>query len=208
MRQTKTFRVVMLPTEKESNLWLQPNNLLRFANSLKEVGIAKPQHLYILSDEEIKEIEGSKKIVSTTDKSLTNCSVCGISNDNHKMSCKTPSLRTNLPAIPESFIQAYIEAYNKGKPITEVDLEVINFVKAHTCENIKDCNETCESKKISSTRMKTRPDNTVIVRESKLYNFEDLCSLTTFIRENNYKWEGKGIINTEIIELWKKNGSQ
>lgn len=204
--KTKTHKAVMLPTEKESNLLLVVTDLMEYKDRKKgalefhdsphkQDTYFQPQHLYILSDDEIKVgdwcmlldsfgtpmlgepqqylatkgqvlNDGLRKVVSTTDKSLTNCSVCGMSNNDHKMSCKTPSLRTNLPAIPESFIQAFIKAYNEGKPITEVDLEVINFIKAHTCENIKDCNETCESKKISSTRIKTRSDNTVIIHQT------------------------------------------
>jgi len=211
---TKKFPVVMLPTEKASDLCLYTpqthdvrTDVLNHGNYNQRLyGLDKNplyQHLYILSDDEIKEgnwylwyngkewslrqysgafnLPGStkdsgKKIVATTDKSLGN------QRENHFDVIP-------LPQLPESFIQAYIKAYNEGKPITEVDL---------LCEEV--------GNKEYDGIPQTRLDNTVIVRETQQYNFEDLCLLTTFIRENNHKWEGRGITNTEIIEQWKKNG--
>lgn len=217
----KTFKVVMLPTEKATGLCKDKRatnypNLLNHhkPNFYNELGTndkwTENYHLYIISDDEIKEgdwyintaqlpnkvlqhskegVEFAKrhnmilsKIVATTDKSL------------FKDKENIGGYKQTIPQIPESFIQAYIKAYNEGKPITEVDLEMEEYGFYGTGMNHP------------LQKIKTRPDNTVILSRSETYNFEDLCSLITFIRENNYKWEGKGITNTEIIEQWKKSG--
>jgi len=47
------------------------------------------------------------KIEATTDEKLTDCNVCGLSNNKHKLGCKTKSLRTNLPQISKSFIKRF-----------------------------------------------------------------------------------------------------
>lgn len=125
------------------------------------------QHLYILSDEEIKEgdwvipndpeygnrpwkykpapcplpywgsVGNCKKIIATTDKSLTigvnNCDGCiagkPLENGYHRMSegvypdymvCQKDKYITLLPQPSQSFIQKFVEEYNKGNVITEV----------------------------------------------------------------------------------------
>ena len=83
------------------------------------------QHLYITSDDEIKEgdwyydtnhnaigkydssAQIGKKIVATTDKSIMHLSNNG-------------RVGYPLPNIPESFIQDYIKAYNEGNPIETI----------------------------------------------------------------------------------------
>ena len=58
----KTFKVVMLPTEKASKIYLDPykgRNLLVFteiADFCNAKSDCTNQHLYIISDDEIKEL--------------------------------------------------------------------------------------------------------------------------------------------------------
>lgn len=140
--------IVMLPTNENTFnrgdivLHTNDNTLFQATLSCTCYDIEKPQHLYITSNEEIKEgdyayhkilgigrivilygeecfqtiklhpndgsvttpwkrnIPDIKKIIATTDKSL------------------------NLPLIPQSFIEKYIEEYNKDNTITEVLVEV------------------------------------------------------------------------------------
>lgn len=200
----------MLPTEQKDNL-----SIIMFIDKLSNYhatyGNGIGQHLYIISDDEIKEDDWcigdeivyqyrdintfstqlksrSKKIVATTNKSLE------IKYNSAYFTGYTRIGYKPLPQLPESFIQAYIKAYNDGKPITEVDLEM-------TAHNDKPV--SFKEWDGSFNFIKTRADNSVIVRESVKYSFEDLCSLTTFVRDYNYKFEGKGITNTEIINKWK-----
>jgi len=179
----------MLPTEKASLICLNTNEQLYLS---KEMNMADDnneyQHLYIISDDEIKEgdwvihyvnqapklVENKmqavlytesleKKIVATTDKSLNECLIC----KNTSSSDFNDHDHINMPQIPESFIQAYIKAYNEGKPITEVDLEMeIDYV----------ANATPPTKPMDPTvyKIKTRPDNTVIVHQSKMYSRDEV----------------------------------
>jgi len=131
-------KVVMLPTENNSQIGIQANGVMKIGN----VGVGTYQHLYILSDEEIKEgdwfivgkrlvqatLNGGtlgytsfnkvaflwikphhKKIIATTDKSLS-------INKNMKLDLTLIS----IPRIPESFIESYVKADGK---IDEVELE-------------------------------------------------------------------------------------
>lgn len=189
----KTFKVVMLPTEKASRLWLRgSDNKLILENNLQHnsTTVKGCQHLYIISDDEIKEGDwfynpatkevlfaskdmlswnsdttqehkGWKKIVATTDIMLGRES-------NPKSSFY---LEGGLPQLPASFIQAYIKAYNEGNPITEVDLEI---------ELHKWVGSTYPVGHRPTYQIKTRPDNTVIVHQSKMYSrdeVEKLCRL-------------------------------
>jgi hypothetical protein len=139
----KTHKVIMLNTNEISNLGI-PLDVLQYDKDGFDPHTIQNKELYIISDDEIKEgdwvydtiedveegskiIEkaindaylnpkaGYKKIVATTDKSLyPKCDG----------KCATNECICLLPQIPESFIQAYIKAYNEGKAITEVDLEL------------------------------------------------------------------------------------
>ena len=164
----KTHKVVMLPTEKASRIHLA-NNKLIYGKELFTDGLTgRNQHLYIISDDEIKEGDWyyspetkqvynqsnhetslpCKKIVATTDTSLK---VTDLISDKYAV---------YVPQIPESFIQAYIKAYNEGKPITEVDLEM-------------DCDHNQMPNKVIDI-IKTRPDNTVIIHQSKMYSRDEV----------------------------------
>lgn len=135
-------------------------------------GYCKPQHLYILSDDKSKEgdwfyngeeilqcsnvtdiiidtqgqwsnIETSKKIIATTDKSL----IKGLDSFSAK-----PVL---LPQIPKSFINYFIEQHNKGNVITDVNVEYdtieVPFVTGDGFEFV----------------LKVNPDNTINIQPIK-----------------------------------------
>lgn len=207
----KTFKIVMLPAKKAdvNSLWLLNNGKISLDNHLLDDETFVPHHLYILSDEEIKEgdwcfyrnhLDGGniicqaykhsddkrmlfddgthnknigegitplsgecKKIVATTDKSL------GEPRPHSKA----------LAYIPESFTQAYIKAYNEGKPITEVDLDM----EVANCANIDVYNQ-CDGHK-HTFKIKTRPDNTVIVHQSKMYTKNEVIELLQLMH-NHY----------------------
>jgi len=131
----KKLQLLMLPTNQKVKLFLgaisgqlQLNQLDWYDKS------TLCQHLYFLSDEEIKEGDwvydidgdigqaigtdkeewsGNKKIIATTDSSLTY----------HNPSEKKSFVLDYLPQPSPSFIEKYIEKYNKGEQITEVMVE-------------------------------------------------------------------------------------
>lgn len=135
MQQFKRAKVILLPTEKRTKLFLDNfNKILKYK---EESYYHTGQHLYILSDEEIKESdyyyfsktnsihkhlgikplsgydsELCKKIIATTDKLNIHPNIA----DSYRSS-------NCLPQPSQQFIQKYIESYNKGEIITDVLVE-------------------------------------------------------------------------------------
>lgn len=171
-------QVVMLPTNQKApitmnsaeGLFLNPMQIL----AKHRMGICTNQHLYFLSDEEIKEgnwfyqstaitenqirqyngkyllTDTCKKIIATTDESL-NCS-CGENQSNVLCGC--------LPKPSQSFLEKYVEAYNKGKQIKEVMIEFE--------ETGKIINTTFPASVKSRLELKINPkDNTITIRPVK-----------------------------------------
>lgn len=139
------FPLLLLPTNKDSKFWLTKSGKLlssMYPATNKKYG--KNQHLYVVSDEQIKagdwrihpegmymvgdipqnvgfkprlttsdeipdmpeeifNIHGWKKIIASSDKSL------------------------GLHWIDDLFIDYYLKAYNMGKPITSIELEMENW---------------------------------------------------------------------------------
>ena len=172
MKTLKSCKVVMMATEKADLVLNTINNklLLDKEQTLQERILpinGKCQHLYITSDDEIKEgdysTDGSKVYLNgeTRVEILRRCDL-----DQRKITASTDT-SLNLPLIPESFINAYIKAYNEGKPITEVSIEVmmgVTIVDEMQWENNK-------------VIIKTREDNTVIIHQSKLYTRDEVRQL-------------------------------
>jgi len=195
----KRKQVVMLPTNEKANegqLVLFPNkpylglgvanrktmgnkyfdgddSHYQYCHSSEGLGM-KPQHLYITSDEEIKEGDWyvseksfnvlrvqkpergykptGKKIISSTDKSL------------------------GLPEPSQGFIEKYVSEYNKGNIITDVLVEY-DITKLYTCNNcgnlqdqwLRGCN-CCETGHLWSTpvlKVKVSKDNTITIKKIK-----------------------------------------
>lgn len=198
----KTFKVVMLPTENRGALTLRinkPELIINYSSPDNKFWIN--QHLYILSDDEIKEgdwyinsggclfqaknylsLNTDKKIVATTDKSIgyTDRRVSPVPNF------------CDYPQLNESFIQAFIKAYNDGKPITEVDLEMEDK-GGYRQDSMNGC-------WISKWIIKTRPDNTVIVHQSKMYSRDELFELLKELRRECINAHNKGL-NPEVVGI-------
>lgn len=177
MKNLLKCQVVMLPTEEASPI-CEGNSLKLY---LGNHAFKTPQHLYLISDREIKEgdwqytrlhgitqaknllwseQEGAKKVIATTDKSL--------GYTDHRIS-PVPNF-CDYPQLPKSFIQAFVKAYNEGKPINEVDLE---YYPEEEVWSAQQGAYTIEAK------LKTRPDNTVIIHQSKMYSREDMYLLAS-----------------------------
>lgn len=164
-------KVVMLPTENASNIVkriVPDESIIYYKNSVDNTEtFHNPQHLYILSDEEIKEgdyvidiyidvllgkMEKSdfptfnkdlKKVISSTDKSL------------------------NLPELSVEFIKKYCK-------LSGIDEVLVEYVKKHTklIDNeffIKD----------ESYELKVVLDNTIVIKEliEKLYTKIEVIDL-------------------------------
>lgn len=160
----KSTQVVMLSTNQKAALTLGISGVLHLGHSHPENNQYKNQHLYFLSDEKIEKgdwfyagegsipeqatkIDGRlvngllkefcKKIITTTDKSLTigvnQCDGCNaglpLVGNIHKdeqffgIACTRHRYLKSLPEPSPDFIKAYVEAYNKGNVITRVNVE-------------------------------------------------------------------------------------
>jgi len=181
----KKHKVVMLPTKGGKSVDC-PMILTTDKVELRGLGVGMSfwnnkswtgQHLYILSDEEIKEGDwfvsgngklwqynssnqtvpdlGSKKVIASTDKSIH-----GGDNPNVKIS-------QHMPELSEGFIKKYIERYNAGNPLTEVMVEydfnpTMGELQGLSNENIY--------------KLKVRPNNTIITTavEEPSFTKEDM----------------------------------
>lgn len=202
----KRVKVVMLPTNEKAQLWLSKGNALTLwgkENNNDKLGAN--QHLYFLSDEEIKEgdwyisamksiisqhngteklPDGWKKIIATTDKSLE------ISNnlDYNQLLPNRKDFRFYLPHPSEQFIEKYIEEYNKGREIKEVLVEY--NIYDDQCDGLScgicNCNHTTE-KLISELKINPK-DNTITIRKTKdSWNREEVVKLLEEIHDMSYE---------------------
>jgi len=158
----KKCKVVMLPTNNKSKIWLGKDTILKSYNQDQHAGSpGNAFHLYILSDDEIKKgdwyIHGNnyicqlksdnpqsnynskynKKIIATTDSSLS--PFLGFDTESGI------DVSNKIPSIPQSFIDKYVNEYNKGNKIEEVMVEYEPLIDEDTFNidedtfNIVDC---------------------------------------------------------------------
>lgn len=139
----KKHSLILLPTNEKSNIWLRNNKLQYNCSPSSKIN---PHDLYILSNDEIKEgdwvidIENnilfkvkeqghSGLLRSETDSFIKDaCRKVIATNTSLKgkwlQTCFSgEEIYEKLPQIPFLFIQYYIEQYNLGNVITEVEVE-------------------------------------------------------------------------------------
>lgn len=182
----KKHKLIMLATNviKDSNwkgLVLNANYknkpaFLQFGFNFTDDFYSTAQHLYILSDDELKKGDWvydviTKKIYQITDKYTIDYSNLHfpkswnkiIATTNSDLKVKYPEIREDsylpLPQIPLNFIKHFISEYNAGRVITEVEVEYteINVINGYLGE-----------KKL---KLKINQDNTINISivEEKLY---------------------------------------
>lgn len=172
----------MLPTNEKAILGLYPNSNELTITHDKLASIPKYQHLYILSDEEIKDGDWfiwlkyntihkatkpddnkeCKKIIATTDSSLL---------------IPFDDVTIGLPQIPKSFIETFVNEYNKGNIITEVMIEYEKHTPAFSHigktpskqEKLRGCYNNGEQIVGIWTEesLKTNPENTINIKPIK-----------------------------------------
>lgn len=200
MTTFKKCKVLLLPTNEKSAINFVFNTaykkILSFKDSFSDnITFGEYQHLYILSDEKIKdgdwfinlEVKGLyrahsesdhginnlykyifKKIIATTDKSLSLTCTCGAVKVVNTGLCPECHRFINIPLLPQpsqAFIEKYVSEYNKGNIITDVLVEyeirkydsVRNVINSegdyfHDLKISKDNNITIKKVKDSWTR--------------------------------------------------------
>lgn len=191
----KKCKVVMLPTEKASTITTHSSNGCLYITGSKPrlanfVSLTN-QHLYLISDDEIKEGDWfynemnkivvkatnrysemknpipHKKVIASTDELLDFCGCGGRLNDKnetyHKMGCRN---KYYLPQIPESFIKAYAEANG-------IDEVMVEFDKIDGHLVITDNNEVI----VSMVGDSNNPTTQVIGRFLPIDEVEKLCKV-------------------------------
>lgn len=218
-------KIVMLSTEKAnqrlffhcpmgSNIKILSSDQGKLHHEeMMKCGVSRPQHLYILSDEEIKEgdwyihintntllqrsqhkgeamLISNKKIIATTNPEL-----------NHKESytkgkgnSKDYFNKIITSEISQDFIEVYIKEYNAGNPIKEVMVEY----KEGCCIggiHFAYCVEEC--KKPIST-LKLRPDNTIFISRIK----EKMYSRDEILKSFDKLYKDFGMMSNEFYKNW------
>jgi len=157
---TKTCNVIILPTDGKSDIYFNylVLSLSLHGNIAQNDGDKVPQHLYITSDEEIKERDW---YWNNTRESVVQCKYSRVelsSKDVKIIATTDPSL--NLPQIPQSFISLYIEEYNAGRKIEKI------WVEYHH-DYIGKCIPDEEGCHCYNNSLKINPDNTISIEPIK-----------------------------------------
>lgn len=133
---TSIFQVVEVKQDGYNVKWITGGNI---GNDIQFDSLALP-----------------KKIIATTDTSLTTCQCRKVGY--HKLSCKQTY---NLPEPSQSFIQKFIEEYNKGNVITDVMVEYETKVVGYEVGFTGDIDISAKVVKINSK------DNTITIKKLK-----------------------------------------
>ena len=188
--------MVMLPTNKKAiigDLALSHNNVLNFAKNEDWLVIYNPikQHLYITSDEEIK--ENSLVLLPNNTIHRMNASDMISYLDSQSKATKLIIATTqpfmNLPQPSQQFIEKYIEEYNKGNVITKVDVEYD-----------ADYNERYKAYYADTIELKVNPDNTINIKPIKdSWNREEVIKL---FHKYKIDHDGDGSYYKDILNKW------
>ena len=110
----KKHKIIMLPTEDVNAHIIKSDEIDYLILVETWSGKHQAQHLYILSDEKIKEGDWCYHPVSQKIK---------IADTSYHTEFKWKKIITTTDSIPQSFISFYIEEYNKGNKIEEIEIE-------------------------------------------------------------------------------------
>lgn len=169
----KECGVVMLESNKESRLYLRDGILCRSSIAYKQESFPNQQnqHLYITSDDEIKDGDWYLGIDNR---------ICIAVKNNAKGMLKIIASTDSLLPLPQpsdKFIQAYIDAYNKGEKIEKVLVE-------YEFGNISESYFYGEVEKLP-LKLKLK-DNNIIIKK---------------VKDSWSKEEVKKLINAALIEF-------
>ena len=198
--------VVMLPTnEKAAPIlsYLDDKHLQYFPNDCWSNKDLTKRHLYLISDEEIK--EGDWYIIYDAYNNIDSIKKADYNKTNefslkpYSDYCKRITSSTNkslgLPSPSDSFIKKFIERYNEGYPITDVmieyepDYSIHCNISANECltyhPDIKDCKDCPHCKQ----KLKVDKNNCITIRPVKNHwTREEVIVLTRDAFDNSCKY--------------------
>jgi len=199
MSTLKKHKVVMLPTnEKASTIWKTTSGQLihtHVSGEYKEK--YQPQHLYILSDEEIKigdwgighakgingigtgyyvfkhDNSNIAKVNALAEGSKKIIATTDTSLWEHDDTVPYPKTKPALPQPSQAFIEKYVEEYNKGNIITKV---IVEYESVEYCRPMPMVHQ-----KYYISKVKINPkDNTITIKKVKdSWSREEVIDLLT-----------------------------
>lgn len=145
----------------------------------------KNQHLHILSDDEIK--KGDWFINVLQDNTIYQNNIKNYNTDKNylKKIIATTDSSLELPQIPQSFIQYYVDQYNSGKAIDYVEVEYTSriFIPDGTLYDLKINNNTISIKPIKDSWSREEVEQILVNYTNDLLNQKYKGNTATVINE-------------------------
>jgi hypothetical protein len=179
----KECGVVMLETDKHSPIALEEYGRLKFIGTMDDgyipTSTQKTQHLYITSDDEIKDgdwvyykngsLEGIHQVINgQRPKTMILKKIIATTDELKLKDISRPlGVYQILPSPSESFIKAYIEAYNNGNVIEDVLVECEEIIVQDAFKRRPDYN---------TYRIKLKDNNIIIKKMKDSWTREEMCS--------------------------------
>ena len=187
----KTHKVIMFSTENESNklrLVLHGSKLgLTYNNQIKFHVEEKVKHLYILSDDEIKEEDYVVLGDGKTLKRMYTKDVLDWANSYSSATKKiiaSTDTSLGLPSPSEDFILKFIAEYNKNTPITEVMVEyeeeyfyTVGDAYWQKCDVITYSAKSTEVNTFVKSELKLKVKNNTIILKKDTFTREEVLKL-------------------------------
>jgi len=178
MEQFKRVKCILLDTQNDDfQFQLSGFNILTKDNG------GKRKHLYIISDDEIKEGDWVMNDMFKLFKADIQYITSPYRNEctNHKKIIATTDTSLGLPQPSQQFIEKYIESYNKGEVITDILVEYYNPYENLIGNKIGSNVGNFELTKENSCKLKINPkDNTITIKKLKdSWNREEVIELLT-----------------------------
>ena len=196
MSTFKKGKVVILPTNQQTKYLMVYSDVEKtkgklILNGLKNDEYKEYQHLYIISDDEIKEDDWYYDNVVLQIRQWKSFMI--YNKLQHKKVIATTDTSLGLPQPSKQFIKKYIEEYNKGNVITDVLVEY-NCGDSHC--SLFGCQKHLGCKNESLQTVKINPkDNTIPIK--KLINNWNRKEVETIVKSifrdiyTNKDWESK-----------------
>ena len=196
----KLCNTVLLSTDGKTNMYKfkETNNLI-LSNHPDQKNEAEPQHLYILSDDEIKEGDWyyatDTHVIGIAQFSDLDRIFDGPFGFTYKRIIGSTDRSLNLPSPELLFIRYFIRQYNIGSLITKVMVEY--EIKGWAKELVEYAHEPSELHKT----LKLEPDNTIRISLVKeLWSREEVIQLL-----HQYDLSGCSDSNIEFTEWIASN---
>ena len=204
-RYYQEAEVVMIATDKRTRIDKIRNSLRYSIYLIPSNAFSEFQHLYIISNEEIKEGDWYIDDINTIRQSITSDKDYWAVRQDYKKIIATTNTSLyvpitqdkpfdELPQPSDSFIKKYIEEYNKGNIITKM---LVEYKKATYEDWIKTAETVKDSIKVDS-------NNTITIKrlEPELYTREEVEILITNAFKAGYERSHSGYPHTDN---WSKS---